>query len=231
LNKTLLISLVGAITSLTVPSLSATTLLNPGATLSPDVFSGTSAYTGLTFVASTGQQTITTPTFTANYTEWVYRWTTPSASSPGPALCFGCLDFFIELTNVSGDAVQSISTGSFVGFNTAAGYNTAAIPGINGGVAVTGVVPNSADRSVSGATDRFNFQTTNIAPGQSSALLEIQTDATNYVSSFVSAQDSTAGSGPGFAPTSAPEPGTMAMLGLGLIGLGMAKINRNKKSA
>jgi hypothetical protein len=77
----------------------------------------------------------------------------------------------------------------------------------------------------------FSFQPAVIAPGDGTVLLEIETNATNYTSGNVSAQDGTAGSGAGFAPTTTPEPGTMAMLGLGLIGLGMAKVKRNKKLA
>jgi hypothetical protein len=188
---------------------------------------------GLTYVASTGPQTITTPTFTANYTEWVYS--APVVFSPStPALCGGCLNFFIELTDVSGDSLDSITTGSFGAFNTAVGYSTAGLPGTPPIPAPTPsstvITPSSVNRNP-GSVIGFSFQPTVIAAGDGTVLLEIETNATNYTAGYVSAQDDTAGTSAGFAPTSAPEPGTMAMLGLGLIGLGMAKVNRSKKSA
>jgi hypothetical protein len=53
----------------------------------------------------------------------------------------------------------------------------------------------------------------------------------SYTAGTVTVQDGAAGFNTGFSPTSAPEPGTMALLGFGLIGLGMAKVKRNKKVA
>jgi hypothetical protein len=232
LKKTLLIALLGTIASLTVPTLSANIII-AGGSGSADVF-GAGTGTGLTQLASTTQtiQPVPGTSFDATYTEWVYRDTsgTVSASGGGAGLCQNCLDFFIEVSNAGPGVEERISTASFAGFTTDVGYSTV---GVAGGPAAQsgGIVPNDVDRSADGSVVGFNYTTANIMSGQNTVLLEIQTNATNYIPGTISVQDGTSGFNSAFAPTSAPEPGTMALLGLGLIGLGMAKVNRNKKSA
>ena len=231
MKKTLLIALLGTITSLTVPTLSANIII-AGGSGSPDVF-GAGTGTGLTQLASTTQtiQPVPGTSFDATYTEWVYRDTsgTVSASGGSAGLCQNCLDFFIEVSNAGPGVEEHITTADFVGFSTDVGYSTV---GVAGGPAAqpSGIIPNLVDRSGDGSVVDFNYTTTNVTSGQNTVLLEIQTNATNYTAGTVSVQDGTSGFNAGFAPTSAPEPGTMALLGLGLIGLGMAKVNRNKKS-
>jgi hypothetical protein len=232
LKKTLLISLLGAITSLTVPMLSANIII-AGGSGSPDAF-GAGTGDGLTLLASTTQtiQPIPGSSFDATYTEWVYSDTsgTVSASGGSAGLCQDCLDFFIEVSNAGPGVEERISTASFAGFSTDVGYNTV---GVTGGPAAPagGIVPNTVDRSTDGSVVGFNYTTSNITTGQNTVLLEIQTDATHFIPGTVSVQDGTSGFNGGFAPTSAPEPGTMVLLGLGLIGIGMAKTKRNKQSA
>ncbi len=232
MKKTLLLSLLGTITSLTVPTLSANIII-AGGSGSPDVFGATTG-DGLTLLASTTQTINPVPgtSFNATYTEWVYSDTggTVSASGGSAGLCQNCLDFFIEVSNAGPGVEERISTASFAGFSTDVGYNTA---GVTGGPAApaSGIIPNTVDRSTDGSVVGFNYTTSNITTGQNTVLLEIQTNATNFIAGTVSVQDGTSGFNAGFAPSSAPEPGTMALLGLGLIGLGMAKVNRNKKVA
>jgi hypothetical protein len=232
LKKTLLIALLGTITSLTVPTLSATIII-AGATGSPDVF-GAGTGTGLTLLAST-TQTVNpgAPYFDATYTEWVYSDTsgTVSASGGSAGLCQNCLDFFIELADAGPGIVERISTSNFGGFVTDVGYNTAGVAGGPAAVAA-GIIPGTVDRSgAPGNVIGFNYTSTNITSGQSTVLLEIETNAVSYTAGTVTVQDGAAGFNTGFSPTSAPEPGTMALLGFGLIGLGMAKVKRNKKVA
>ena len=232
MKKTLLISLLGAITSLTVPTLSAS-IITAGGSGSADVFgAGTGA--GLTLLASTTQtiQPIAGTSFDATYTEWVYSDTsgTVSASGGSAGLCQNCLDFFIEVSNSGPGVEERISTQSFAGFTTDVGYNTV---GVAGGPAAqpAGIVPNTVDRSGDGSVIGFNYTTSNITTGQNSVLLEIQTNATSYIPGYVSVQDGVSGFNAGFAPTSAPEPGTMALFGLGFVGLGIARLRGGRKSA
>jgi PEP-CTERM motif len=207
-----------------------------GGSGSPDTF-GAGTGTGLTLLASTTQTIQPTGTsFDATYTEWVYRDTTGTVSASGGSagLCQNCLDFFIEVSNAGPGVAERISTASFVGFTTDVGYSTVGVAGAvpPGPVAQpAGIIPNTVDRSLDGSVIGFNYTTSNISAGQNTVLLEIETNATNYTAATISVQDGVSGFNAGFAPTSAPEPGTMALLGLGLIGLGTAKVKRNKKLA
>jgi PEP-CTERM motif len=232
LKKTLLISLLGAITSLTVPMLSANIII-AGGSGSPDVF-GAGTGTGLTLLASTNQtiQPVPGTSFNATYTEWVYSDTsgTVSASGGSAGLCQNCLDFFIEVSNAGPGVEEHITTASFAGFSTDVGYSSV---GVTSGPAAqpAGIIPNLVDRSSDGSVVDFNYTTTNVTSGENTVLLEIQTNATSFIAGTVSVQDGTSGFNAGFAPTSAPEPGTMVLFGLGFIGLGMAKFRGNQKSA
>jgi hypothetical protein len=64
-----------------------------------------------------------------------------------------------------------------------------------------------------------------LLPGQTSALLVVQTNAPDYVPSFVSVIDGGVTSVSSFAPA-IPEPATMGLLGLGL----MTVVLRHKRS-
>jgi hypothetical protein len=210
-----------------VPTLSADIIIS-GGTGSPDVF-GPATSTGLTLLAST-TQTVNpgSPFFNATYTEYVYSDTSgtvapsPQGGSTYAGLCRNCLDFFIEVTNAGPGIIERISASNFAGFATDVGYNTA------GGA---GIAPNTVDRSADGSVIGFNYLGSNeLEAGQNTMLLEIQTDALAYTNGTVTVQDGAAGFNIGFSPSSAPEPGTMALFGLGFIGLGMAKGNRKRKA-
>jgi hypothetical protein len=85
--------------------------------------------------------------------------------------------------------------------------------------------PNTVSRSVvlNGDVVSFNFDQfgNDIAAGETTVMLVIETNATNFAPGFVSAQDGTAGSGTAFQPTGAsvPEPASLMLLGSGLLAI------------
>jgi hypothetical protein len=80
----------------------------------------------------------------------------------------------------------------------------------------TGLIPVTVDRSSDGAVIGFNYPGgNNILPGQTTAQLVVETDATNFGSGYLSATDGTSAFAQGFAPA-VPDPATLGLLGSGL---------------
>ncbi len=147
--------------------------------------------------------TITTPTFTTSYTQWVY-------ADPGNTWCAGCLDFVYQFTNNGGDSNERFSMYNFAGFLVDVGTNPFGIHD-----------PTTIDRSALGPVIGFNFPASDqISPGQTTPLLVIETNALHYTTGFASAQDGTAGFGFAYAPSAVPEPSSLALLGGGLTFVG-----------
>jgi hypothetical protein len=168
-----------------------------------------------TLKASILNATITAATFTATYSEWVF-------ADPSNVFCAGCLDFVFQVTNNGADVIGRLTNGSFSAFKVDAGID---MTGINPSVLVGGVIPQAVDEDLSGAVG-FEFQPSpSITSGQHSAVLEIETNATQFTSGFISAQDNSASSGAAFepfVPPTVPEPFTMGLLGSGLALVGFA---------
>ncbi len=161
--------------------------------------------TGTTLVSTSG--TITTPTFSANYTTWVQR-------DPNNTFCVNCLDFIYVYTNLGPDVNERYTMSSFAGFMVDAGTNPFGTHD-----------PTTVDRSASanGRVIGFNFDQfgDEMAPGQTTVNLIIETNAVTWTTGFLSAQDGTAGSGVGFAPLAAiPEPASLMLLGGGILAAG-----------
>ena len=166
-----------------------------------------------TLVATTSG-TITTPTFTTTYTQWVF-------ADPTNSWCSGCLDFVYQFTNTGGDSNERFSMYNFGGFLADVGTNPFGIHD-----------PTTIDRSVAGPVIGFNFPASDeISPGQTTPLLVIETNALRFTAGFASAQDGTAGYGFAYAPASSvPEPSSLALMGGGLsvVGLLLRKFRLGK---
>jgi hypothetical protein len=151
--------------------------------------------------------TVTTPTFSTDYTAWVLR-------DPTNYFCNGCLDFVYQFTN-NGPAVnERFSMSSFSGFSVNAGTDPFGKHD-----------PITVDRSFAGngPVIGFNFDQfgDEVQPGETTVELVIETNAISFTSGFVSAQDGTAGSGVAYQPLAAvPEPASLALVGGGLLSLG-----------
>jgi hypothetical protein len=209
-----------------LPALSALTI-GPGQSAGPDVFTTAANSAGYTLLDSTGIQNVTPfagRSFDATYDEFVYRDT-------NNIFCSTCLDFLLVVSNAGPGVIDRIATGDFGSFYlTDAGYNTM---GITGGPSAVGggIIPATADRSASGDVVGFNFNSTGVITGQSTVLLEIETNATSYTAGTVSIIDSFAGFGPGFVPASAaPEPVSLSLLGAGLLAIGFLRKRSGSKS-
>ena len=84
-----------------------------------------------------------------------------------------------------------------------------------------GNAPLTVNRAISGEVIGFNYTGTDtVLSGQTTPVLVIETNATKWVSGFVSAQDGTAGYGAAFAPAAIPEPSSLGLVGGGLLFIG-----------
>ena len=194
-------------------SLASATVLTPGSSGAPDPFSNA----GWTLLTTTGSQALSSGTFTANATSWVY-------SDSANTFCAGCLDFVYMVARTGGnDPIERITTGSFAGYSVDAGVVTSS----------PGFAPLSVDRSADGGVVGFNYQNAaNLTGTESTQLLVIQTNATSFTAGLMSVQDRLSANGVGFQPSAAaPEPVSMSLLGGGLALIGLGRWRRNNKKS
>lgn len=203
--------------TLSASFLSGTTLVDPDATqlLTPTP-NGTAAGSLLA--------SLTTP-FLFNTTAGTTSGTLRTAVFRNPS---GTLDFYYQVLNdtTSATAIARLSTTSFTGWMTALGFRAdgSSVPG---GVFTDGsVLPESGDRNTSGSVPGFNFNpppTSRVFAGDTSVVLIISTDATNYEPGNMSVIDGGTDTRAAFQPAAAtgeiPEPATMALAGIGLLGI------------
>jgi hypothetical protein len=192
--------------ALAAPLAHASILGNGGSTPPSPLFP-----TGTQVATTSG--TITTPTFTATYTQWVY-------ADPNNSWCAGCLDFVYQFTNNGGDANERFSMYNFAGFLVDVGTNPFGMHD-----------PNTVDRSLNGPVISFNYTAGNeIIPGETTPLFVIETNALHFTTGYASAQDGTAGYGFAYAPSAVPEPSSLALIGGGLSAFGLLLRKRLGKS-
>jgi hypothetical protein len=178
------------------------------------------ASTGLTAFSATnslGQTTIT-----GEYEAMVY-------ADPNNNFCAGCLDFFVlvESNSTSTDEIERLTLASFGGFMTNVGYS------IGKGSPAGGVDPATVDRSSTGdgSVIGFNFSTlTGIAPGQETQVLEIETNAKNFMTGTLQIIDSSVASVAAFEPCIVPEASSISMTLLGGMLLGIGFIGRRRRA-
>jgi hypothetical protein len=199
-----------AIAGLLVASPARANVLNPGDTgTAPDAFS--SAILGTTVVGPTvvtGSGNVGGEYMNVSVTESVVRDTVN-----------GGLDFVYQVTNNSNVAtppgydqaiIERITVSRFGGQYTDVGYITG-----------TGQVPSTVDRSTNGRIIGFNYSGANaVQPGGTTAELVVRTKAVHYddlgTANTINGQTVTL---TGYEPSAVPEPSTMALAGLGALGL------------
>jgi hypothetical protein len=175
--------------------------MNPGDTLFPAP--GEPDPVGAALVASSGAQGFASANYTGTLTSNVY---TNDASNP---YGLGALTFTYLVADdaTSINSLERLTVNGYTGFLTDASYQTPA----------AGVAPTLIDR---GTADVVGFSFAGfgpgvILPGQHSALLVVQTNATAYTTTIASVQDGTIAQVPTYSP--APEPASLALITIGFL--------------
>ena len=183
-------------------TLAHASVLSPG-----DMFPPTAIQPGGTLLASLLNQPLTAPTFTGSYSTWVY-------ADPLNTWCVNCLDFVYQFKNNGNDANERFTMGDFSVVKINAGTWPFGPPNRN---------PDLVTRSLlgNGSVISFLFFPGNeIASGETTESFVIQTNALHFTKGLLSAQDFQSANGVGFQPVPVPEPGSLVLMGGGLLTIG-----------
>jgi hypothetical protein len=137
----------------------------------------------------------------------------------------GFLDFVYAIHNSGPDNITRSTTANFGTFITDVGYDPLSLLNLIGNPAT--VFPLTVDRSATGSTVGFNFGLLNFIPGVDSFDLVIKTNAVYFTSGTLSFIDGGTATVAGYAPTAAPEPASLALMGTGIVFC--ARLLRRKK--
>lgn len=153
------------------------------------------------------------------------------------------LDFYYQITNLgtSNTSINELTFSSFAGFDLSS-TGTGAWQQLGAfGVFTNGVeMADSARRGPDGSVIGANFGTTLfndvdagtnslLNPGETSAIFQIRTRASNFQLGTFTAQNGIGLTGSGFAPAAAvPEPSTWMLMLLGMAGVGFAMRRKEK---
>jgi hypothetical protein len=186
--------------------------ISPGQTCSPDSLTISSTST---LVASKTNTITSCPfapaCFTVTYREDVYRDPAPTSVCAAG----GCLTWLIQAKSASSstDPIARLTIGDFRGFLVDMGTQSGPLPSGSGFTAGT-VSPNMVNRDSSGAVLAWEFTAPEIMPGQTSVVLEAETNATVVIPGSISFQDVSTADDPALGPA-VPE---AWVPGLGLAG-------------
>jgi hypothetical protein len=183
------------------PSAKANYLL-PGATVTPDAEIATG-----TIIADTGWLSFSMLDGT---TGLVAEIVVADASNPYAS---GDLTFIYQVQDTKG-TIEHLSGFDFSGFLTDVQAGTG---GSGGSIMSGGILPGTVNRVSTGSVVEFNFAPF-IGPGKYSSALIIATDATKYKPGTIGIIDGGGAGVVGYAPT-VPEPATLSLVGMGLLGL------------
>ena len=174
--------------------------LNPGT--APLLTTPGTAPSLVGFQATTGLITFSNNLYSGTFQEDVYQ------NATGMLFVYS---FSNDASTQLKDSLSRLTAIDFTGFNTSAdAYDSGGLH-----------FPHYVDRSSSGSTIGFQFRSDTdggVAPGESSAVLWIQTDAQYYTPGEVTLQNGHVETLRGFGPT-IPEPSSLMLLGMGILGL------------
>jgi len=210
---------VAALIGLLIASPAHAAPLSAGGSVAPSVLGSNPLTTDTIIDHTSGIATQTTAgvTLTVSYDAWVGR-------NGG-----GTLDFIYQFTNSSSSntSVDSTTHAVYDSFTTDVSYYQ---PGGD-------INPVLATRTSDGQTVKFFWKNpttgvgADVAPGQTSTIQVISTNAVYYTAGTYSFQDGVTANGVGFAPTLVPEPSTMALVGLGALGFVAYGLRRRVRTA
>lgn len=192
--------------------------ITPGMQCAPDLLTVNASATHFDQRSGTitAQDNTTTPptVIVADYTENVYQ-------DPDNNLCGiagKCLTWVLQVTNraSSTDTIARVTVSNFAGWTTETGINTNGAPGMTD--SGSNIAPDRVSRSSDGKIVRWDFGQNGgqeVGLGQTTRLLEIQTNATQTIPGTVTVQDGVAGNGPGLSPAI---PETLWVPAIGLFG-------------